>query len=44
MGEKRNACNILVVKRKRKNALGRYRLGRENSKVDLKEIGWEVMD
>jgi hypothetical protein len=40
-----NACRILVVKTKRNRPLGRPRLMRyDNSKMDLREIGWVGMD
>jgi hypothetical protein len=43
--EKRNGYNILVEETKRGKSLGRYRRRRENNiKMDLKEIGWEVID
>jgi hypothetical protein len=41
MGEKRNACRILVGKLERKRPLGRLRRRWEdNIKMDLGEIGW----
>jgi hypothetical protein len=45
MGEKRNAYRILVGKPEGKTLLGRLRHRREdNIKMDLREIGWDVMD
>jgi hypothetical protein len=45
MGEKRNACRILVGKPEGKGLLGRpRRRWKENIKMDLREIGWGVMD
>jgi hypothetical protein len=45
MGEKRNACRILVGKPERKRALGRpRRRWVDNIKMDLREIGWDSMD
>jgi hypothetical protein len=45
MGQMRNACNILVGKHEGKRLLGRPSRRREdNFKMDLREIGWEVMD
>jgi hypothetical protein len=45
MGAKRIACRILVGKPEGKRPLGRPR-GRwvDNIKMDLREIGWGVMD
>jgi hypothetical protein len=43
MGEKRNACRILVGKPKEQTPLGRPRLRwDDNIKIDLREIGWVV--
>jgi hypothetical protein len=45
MGEKTNAYRILSKKPKGKRALGRPRRSWEdNSKMDLREIGWNSMD
>jgi hypothetical protein len=45
MGEKRNTYRILVGKPEGKKPLGRPRHRWEyNIKMDLKEIGWSVMD
>jgi hypothetical protein len=45
MGEKRNACRILVGKTEGKIPLGRpRRRWLNNIKVDLREIGWDGMD
>jgi hypothetical protein len=45
MGEKRNAYRILVGKPEEKRPLGRPRRSWEdNIRIDLREIGWGVMD
>jgi hypothetical protein len=45
MGEKRNACRILVGKPEGKRPLGRPRRRWVNNiKIDLREIGWDGMD
>jgi hypothetical protein len=45
MGEKRNACRILVGKPHRNRPLGRpRRMWVENIKIDLREIGWDGVD
>jgi hypothetical protein len=45
MGEKRNACKILVRKPEGKTPLGRPRHGWvDNIKMDLREIGWDGVD
>jgi hypothetical protein len=45
MGEKMNAYRILLVKPERKRPLGRPRRRWVNNiKMDLREIGWDVMD
>jgi hypothetical protein len=44
MGEKRNACRILVGKPEGKGPLGRPRCREDNIKMDLREIGWGGMD
>jgi hypothetical protein len=45
MGEKRNACKILVGKPEGKTSLGRpRRRWVDNSKTDLREIGWDGVD
>jgi hypothetical protein len=42
MGEKRNACRILVGKPEGKRPLGRSRRRRvDNIKMDLREIVWD---
>jgi hypothetical protein len=44
MGEKRNACRILVGMPERKRSLGRpNRKWVDNIKMDLREIGWDGM-
>jgi hypothetical protein len=45
MGEKRNACRILVGKPEDKRPLRRprHRWG-DNIKMDLRDIGWDGMD
>jgi hypothetical protein len=45
MGEMRNAYNILVGKPDGKKPLGRPRhRWEDNIRMDLSEIGWEVVD
>jgi hypothetical protein len=45
MGEKRNACTILVGHPEGKRPLGRpRRRWVDNIKIDLREIGWGGMD
>jgi hypothetical protein len=45
MEEKRNACRILVGNPEGKRPLGRQRRRWvDNIKMDLREIGWDVMD
>jgi hypothetical protein len=45
MGEKRNACRILVGKPEGKRPLGKPRCRWvDNIKMDLREIGWGGMD
>jgi hypothetical protein len=45
MREKRNAYKGLVGKPERKRTLGKPRSRWENcTKMDLKEVGWEVVD
>jgi hypothetical protein len=45
MGEEMNAYNILVGNLKGKKPLGRpRRRWMDNIKMDLREIGWNVMD
>jgi hypothetical protein len=45
MGEKRNACRILVGKPKGTRPLGRpRRRWLNNIKMDLRETGWDSMD
>jgi hypothetical protein len=45
MGEKRNAYRILMGKPEKKRLLGRPRCRWvDNIKIDLREIGWDVID
>jgi hypothetical protein len=45
MGEKRNACRILVGKPEGKRPLGRpSHRWVDNTKIDLREIGWDGVD
>jgi hypothetical protein len=45
MGEKRNACRILVGKLEGERPLGRPRhKWLHNNKMDLREVGWDDMD
>jgi hypothetical protein len=45
MGEKRNACRILVRKPEGKGSLGRQRRRWvDNIKMELRDIGWGGMD
>jgi hypothetical protein len=45
MGEKRKIYSILVGKREGKRPLGRpRRRWVDNIKMDLREIGWDVLD
>jgi hypothetical protein len=45
MGEKRNACRILVGKPEGRRPLGRPKRGWEdNIKIDLRKIGWDGTD
>jgi hypothetical protein len=45
MGEKRNACRILVGKPEGKKPLGRPRSRWvDNIKIQLSEIGWDGVD
>jgi hypothetical protein len=45
MGEKRNAYRILVGKPEGKRSLGRPRhMWVDNSKMDLRGIGWDGVD
>jgi hypothetical protein len=45
MGERRNACKILMGKPEGKRPLGRPRhKWVDNIKMDLREIGWDGMD
>jgi hypothetical protein len=45
MGEKRNACRILVGKSEgNKSVVGPRRRWEDNIKMDLREIGWGGMD
>jgi hypothetical protein len=45
MGEKRNACRILVGKPEGRRPLGKpRRRWMDNIKMDLREIGWDDVD
>jgi hypothetical protein len=45
MGEKRNGCKIMVGRAERKRPLERpRRMWVGNIKVDIRKIGWGVMD
>jgi len=45
MGEMRNAYKILVRKTERKRSIGRLsRRLEDNIRIDLREMGWEVVD
>jgi hypothetical protein len=45
MGEMRNPYKIFIVKSEGKRPLGRpRRRWEDNIRVDLREIGWEVVD
>jgi hypothetical protein len=45
MGEKRNACRLLVGKPEREGPLRRpRRRWVDNIKMDLREIGWDAVD
>jgi hypothetical protein len=45
VGEKRNACRLLVGKSEGKRPLGRPRRGRvDNIRMDLGEVGWGDVD
>jgi hypothetical protein len=45
MGEKRNACRMLVGKSEGKRRLGRpRRRWVDNNKTGLREVGWDGMD
>jgi hypothetical protein len=45
MGEKRNACRILVVNPERKRPVGRPRRRLvDNIKMELRETGWDSVD
>jgi hypothetical protein len=45
MGEKRNAYRVLVGKPEGKRQLGRpRRRWVDNIKMDLREIGWDILD
>jgi hypothetical protein len=41
MGERRNACKILVGKPEGRRPLGRPRRWVDNIKIDLRDIGWD---
>jgi hypothetical protein len=45
VGEKRNACRVLVRKLERNRPFARSRSGWEdNIKIDVQEVGWEDVD
>jgi hypothetical protein len=44
MGEKRDACRMLVGKSEGKRPLGSLRKWVGNVKMDLREIGWDDVD
>lgn len=45
VGEKINACRVLVQKAEGRRPLGRLRHRQEDSiKMDIKVLGWEGMD
>jgi hypothetical protein len=45
MGEKRNACKLLVRKPEEKRPLGRpRRRWMDNIRMDLGEVGWDDVD
>jgi hypothetical protein len=45
MGEKRNACRLLVGKAEGKKSLGRPRCKWvDNIRMDLVEVGWDDVD
>jgi hypothetical protein len=45
MGEKRNACRLLVGKPEKKRPVGRPRRGwLDNIRMDLAEVGWSDVD
>jgi hypothetical protein len=45
MGEKRNACMLLVVKPEGKSPLGKQRRRwMDNIRMDLGEVGWSDVD
>jgi hypothetical protein len=45
IGEKRNACRILLGRPEGKRPLGRPRSRRlDNIKIDLRDVGWDGMD
>jgi hypothetical protein len=43
-GKIRNSITILVRKPEQKRSLGRSRHTWENTKMDIKVVGWEVVD
>jgi hypothetical protein len=45
VGEKRNACRVLVGKLQRKRPLGRpSSIWDDNIKIDVQEVGWEDVE
>jgi hypothetical protein len=44
MGEKRNANRTLVEKTRRKEATRKTKMWVDNIKMDVREMGWDVVD